>query len=101
MTPPMERPLHAKTFFSLAAGSLSFTLLSLYQIFASTQRGLMTESVRWQRLRMVGQAGVIVGLTGSLVVEGFGWDLISAREGDGEALFKVLGLFGRRTNKLN
>jgi hypothetical protein len=107
METPPPRPLHTKLFFSLAAGSLAFTCLSLYRIFASTQRGLMAESVRWQRLRMIGQAGVIVGLTGSLVVEGFGWDLVGIEENstnstnfNNSILFKVLGLFGRTTNKL-
>ena len=53
---------------------------------------------------MIGQAGVIVGLTGSLVVEGFGWDLLGFDSGTesvkGDLLFRALGLFGRRTNTI-
>ena len=62
----------------------------------------MAESVRWQRFRMIGQAGVIVGLTGSLVVEGFGWDLIkyNRESSSDDVLFKFMGLFGRKSNKL-
>lgn len=84
-----ERPAYAKAFFSLTALSLSFTVFSLYRVFRMTQLQEPLRSVAWQRMRMVGQAGVIVGLTGPLVIEGFGWE-IRDREGLGP-----LGLFSR------
>lgn len=84
-----ERPVYAKAFFGLTAASLSFTIYSLYRVFRMTQLQEPLKSVAWQRLRMVGQAGVIVGLTGPLVIEGFGWD-IKDREGLGP-----FGIFSR------
>lgn len=84
-----ERPPYAKAFFGLTAVSLSFTIFSLYRVFRMTQLQQPLRSVAWQRMRMVGQAGVIVGLTGPLVIEGFGWD-IPDRSGLGP-----LGLFSR------
>lgn len=100
----ITRPLHSKVFFTLTCTSLSFTIYSLYRIFRSTQLAQPLQSVRWQRLRMIGQAGVIAGLTGPLVWEGLGFDTWSLRAGkrDGSGLLDYsLGLFGRTTKQLS
>lgn len=70
----ITRPLHSKIFFTLTLTSLSFTVFALYRIFRSTKLAQPLESVKWQRFRMIGQAGIIGGLTGPLVFEGLGFD---------------------------
>lgn len=98
----INRPLHTKIFFATTVAGLSFTLYALFRIFRSTQLSQPLQTVQWQRLRMVGQAGIIGGLTGPLVWEGLGfdtWKLRAEREGtmNKRKLDFVLGLFGRTT----
>lgn len=69
-----SRPLHSKIFFSFTLASLSFTIYALFRVFKSTQLAQPLQSVKWQRGRMIGQAGIIGGLTGPLVWEGLGFD---------------------------
>ena len=76
----LTRPIHSKLFFTLTLSSLSFTVYSLFRIFRSTQLAQPLQSVRWQRLRMIGQAGIIAGLTGPLVYEGLGFDTWKIRK---------------------
>lgn len=98
-----SRPLHSKIFFFLTLGSLSFTAFSLYRIFRSNQLLKPLETVKWQRLRMIGQAGVITGLTGSLVFEGLGydtWALRNLKSDRSKASDYLLGLFARNSNSL-
>lgn len=106
----ITRPLHSKLFFLLTVTSLSFTLHALFRIFRSTQVSRPLESVKWQRYRMIGQAGIIGGLTGPLVWEGLGfdtWKLRAEREGRGAGMINenlslnyLLGLFARNSETI-
>ena len=104
----LTRPLHSKLFFTLTVASLSFTLYALFRIFRSTQVTRPLESVKWQRHRMIGQAGIIGGLTGPLVWEGLGfdtWKLRAQKEkemvgGNRNLLNYLLGLFARNTETI-
>ena len=106
----LTRPLHSKFFFTLTLTSLSFTLYALFRVFRSTQAAKPLQSVQWQRMRMIGQAGVIGGLTGPLVWEGLGFDTWKLRfqsqsgnenvNSNGlsfDLLNYLLGIFGRTT----
>lgn len=109
----ITRPPHSKFFFALTLTSLSFTLFALYRIFRSTQQAQPLLSVKWQRMRLVGQSGVIAGLTGPLVFEGLGFDTWALRRHDPvdkmaesnkagsryRVLEYALGLFSRNTEK--
>lgn len=104
----MTRPLHSKIFFTTTLTSLSFTIYSLYRVFRSTQLAQPLQSVKWQRFRMIGQAGIIAGLLGPLVWEGLGFDTWKLRreiEGRGnnndfDLLNYALGLFARNTETI-
>ena len=104
----ITRPLHSKLFFALTVTSLSFTIYALFRIFRNTQVSRPLESVKWQRYRMIGQAGIIAGLTGPLVWEGFGfdtWKLRAQRENEtknksSNYLNYLLGLFARNTETI-
>ena len=104
----ITRPLHSKLFFALTLTSLSFTVYALFRIFRNTHVSRPLESVKWQRYRMMGQAGIISGLTGSLVWEGLGfdtWKLRLEREKEiksvkGGLMDYLLGLFGRNTETI-
>lgn len=104
----ITRPLHSKLFFALTVTSLSFTIYALFRIFRNTQVSRPLESVKWQRYRMIGQAGIIAGLTGPLVWEGLGfdtWKLRAQRENEtikksSNYLNYLLGLFARNTETI-
>lgn len=104
----ITRPLHSKLFFALTVTSLSFTIYALFRIFRNTQVSRPLESVKWQRYRMIGQAGIIAGLTGPLVWEGLGFDTWKLRaQRDNETKNKssnylnyLLGLFARNTETI-
>lgn len=104
----LTRPFHSKLFFTLTLTSLSFTLYALFRVFRSTQAAKPLQSVHWQRMRMIGQAGVIGGLTGPLVWEGLGFDTWKLRFQSQSKNVKKnslsldllnysLGIFGRTT----
>lgn len=104
----LTRPFHSKLFFTLTLTSLSFTLYALFRVFRSTQAAKPLQSVHWQRMRMIGQAGVIGGLTGPLVWEGLGFDTWKLRFQSQSKNVKnnslsidllnySLGIFGRTT----
>lgn len=102
----ISRPAHSKFFFALTLTSLSFTVFALYRIFRSTQLAQPLLSVKWQRMRLIGQGGVIAGLTGPLVFEGLGFDTWKLRRSDLKqrsdlqtGLEFALGLFSRNTEK--
>ena len=103
----MTRPLHSKIFFAATLTSLTFTIYSLYRVFRSTQLSQPLQSIKWQRFRMIGQAGIIAGLMGPLVWEGLGFDTWKIRrenENDsnkfGCLLNYSLGLFARNTETI-
>ena len=107
----MTRPLHSKIFFSATLTSLTFTIYSLYRVFRSTQLSQPLQSIKWQRFRMIGQAGIIAGLMGPLVWEGLGFDTWKIRreietetENDTNKIDRLLnyslGLFGRITETI-
>lgn len=104
----ITRPLHSKIFFTTALTSLSFTIYSLYRVFRSTQLSQPLQSIKWQRFRMIGQAGIIAGLMGPLVWEGLGfdtWKLRSEAEtgptsNNSTLLNYTLGLFARNTETI-
>lgn len=102
----ITRPLHSKIFFTTALTSLSFTIYALYRVFRSTQLAQPLQSVKWQRFRMIGQAGIIAGLSGPLVWEGLGfdtWKLRKETENDNNQrgyLNYLLGLFARNSETI-
>ena len=94
----ITRPLHSKIFFTVTLTAFSFTIYALFRVFRSTQLSQPLQSVKWQRFRMIGQAGIIGGLTGPLVWEGLGFDTWSLRrqhKNNFNLLDYSLGLFGR------
>ena len=98
----LTRPLHSKIFFTTALTTLSFTIYSLYRVFRSTQQSQPLQSIKWQRFRMIGQAGIITGLMGPLVWEGLGFDTWNLRReaennnNNSDSLLNYyLGLFAR------
>lgn len=101
----ITRPAHSKIFFATTLTSLSFTIYALYRIFRSTQLAQPLQSVKWQRFRMIGQAGIIAGLTGPLVWEGLGfdtWKLRRETENGNQRVYLnyLLGLFARNSETI-
>lgn len=103
----ITRPLHSKLFFTLTITSLSFTVYALSRIFRSTQLSSPLDSVKWQRFRMIGQAGIIVGLTGPMVWEGLGFDTWKLRANKEKEygnncnlLNYLLGIFARNNETI-